>query len=576
VGLVYNQDNERFGESMSFASGENVGPYRIIEQLGQGGMASVFKAYHAALDRYVAIKVLHPAFLEDPQFLARFQREARVVAKLEHPNIVPVYDFAEHSGQPYLVMKFIEGITLKARLAQGPLTKKEATDIIEAVGDALSYAHRRGVLHRDIKPSNVLIDPEGGIYLADFGLARMAEAGASTLSGDVMLGTPHYISPEQARGVKDLNECTDIYSLGVILYEIVVGRVPFNADTPFSIIHDHIYSPLPLPSDVNPAVPSNIQRVLLKALAKNPEDRYQSVRELSSSFVTALTGIAPESDDAATIPQLIPTLPQTPEKETKAETGSMDVIRDTSSQPMPQSRSIMEKPRSRWAWIVGGLAISAFCLLAFLGALGDGANNGGPSQEPAATEEENPPLDEGEVETLLRNAEANAEAGRNLLAFQGFVRAANQMMEVDNFLGAAHAFTRAVEVAEPAGEDIGRIESPAVHALFMIADHDDIWEILDRLDRVIPEWPVIPLMRARAHILRGELDPAEEYLAPIREIPEMAGQPIFIAVEVDLLLHRGEAEAARQLVEDTLQVRDMAPWLREYFQRIKDDLSIEP
>lgn len=566
---------------MSFAPGENVGPYRIIEQLGQGGMASVFKAYHAALDRYVAIKVLHPAFLEDSQFLARFQREARVVAKLEHSNIVPVYDFAEHNGQPYLVMKFIEGITLKARLAQGPLTKKEATDIMQSVGEALSYAHKRGVLHRDIKPSNVLIDPQGSIYLADFGLARMAEAGASTLSGDVMLGTPHYISPEQAKGVKELNDCTDIYSLGVMMYEIVVGRVPFNADTPFSIIHDHIYSPLPLPSDVNPAVPASIQRVLLKALAKDPQDRYQSVKDLTSSFVAALTGISSEADDSVTIPQLIPTMPSTEpaptkDREAKIESGSRQVIRDTSSQPAMQSQPEEGKSRYTWAWIVGGVAIAVFCLLAFLGAIGDEANNGSSSDEPLSTEIENPPPEGENIETLMRNAEANAEAGRNLLAFQGFVRAANLMMSMDDYLGAAHAFVRAVEVAEPAGEDIGRIEGPAVHALFMIAEHEDIWEILDRLDRVIPEWPAIPLLRARAHVLRGELDPAEEYLRPMREIPEMAGEPLFVAVEVEILIQRGELEPARQLVGDIMQNREMAPWLREYFQQIMDDLENQP
>ena len=183
---------------MPFAAGETVGQYRIIEQLGQGGMATVFKAYHPLLDRFVAIKALHPAFREDPNFLARFQREARVVAKLDHPNIVPIYDFAESEGRPYLVMKFIEGETLKARLENGPLPNNEILSIVEAVGAALSYAHQQGVLHRDIKPSNVLLATDGQIYLADFGLARIAQAGESTLSSDMMLGTPQYISPEQA------------------------------------------------------------------------------------------------------------------------------------------------------------------------------------------------------------------------------------------------------------------------------------------------------------------------------------------------------------------------------------------
>ncbi len=162
---------------MSFNVGENVGPYRIIEQLGQGGMATVYKAYHAALDRYVAIKALHPAFGEDQNFLARFQREARLVAKLEHPNIVPVYDYSEHEGRPYLVMKFIEGDTLKARLAKGPLAAAEIEKIVEAVGSALAYAHKQGILHRDIKPSNVLVANDGQLYLADFGLARHCPIG---------------------------------------------------------------------------------------------------------------------------------------------------------------------------------------------------------------------------------------------------------------------------------------------------------------------------------------------------------------------------------------------------------------
>ncbi|MBN2086236.1 MAG: serine/threonine protein kinase [Anaerolineales bacterium] len=273
---------------MAFTNGQNVGPYRILEQLGQGGMATVYKAYHAGLDRYVAIKVLHAAFREDPSFTARFTREARVVAKLEHPNIVPIYDYSEYEGQPYLVMKFIEGETLKSRLAHGPLSATEAVRVIQTVGAALAYAHSKGILHRDIKPSNVLLTPEGGIYLADFGLARIAQSGESTLSTDMMLGTPHYISPEQAQGVKNLDAGTDIYSLGVVMYELSVGRVPFNADTPFSIIHDHIFTPLPLPRAINPKVPAAVERVLLKALAKDRKDRYADVDSLVGAFQDAV------------------------------------------------------------------------------------------------------------------------------------------------------------------------------------------------------------------------------------------------------------------------------------------------
>jgi len=272
---------------MSFNVGENVGPYRITEQLGQGGMATVYKAYHAALDRYVAIKVLHAAFNEDASFIMRFQREARVVAKLEHPNIVPVYDYSEHEMRPYLVMKFIEGDTLKARLNHGPLTSKEINQIVDSIGAALAYAHKQGILHRDIKPSNVMIANDGVMYLADFGLARIAQAGESTMSSDSIMGTPQYISPEQAMGKKDLDEGTDIYSFGVMLYEMVVGQVPFSADTPFAVIHDHIYTPLPMPRAINPKVPESVERVLLKALAKDRADRYASINDLMIAFKDA-------------------------------------------------------------------------------------------------------------------------------------------------------------------------------------------------------------------------------------------------------------------------------------------------
>lgn len=286
---------------MPFVEGESVGPYRLIEQLGQGGMATVFKAYHAALDRYVAIKALHPAFTQESNFLTRFQREAQVVARLENPNIVPVYDYAEHEGRPYLVMKFIEGETLKARLGRGPLGRDELMKIVESVGAALDYAHQQGVLHRDVKPSNVLLAKDGRIYLADFGLARMAQAGESTISSDVMLGTPQYISPEQAKGARNLDGGTDIYSFGILLYELLVGHVPYSADTPYSIIHDHIYAPLPLPRSIKPEIPEAVERVLLKALAKEREDRFPDVVAMVEAWKHAWSeqAVIPPVDSAA-------------------------------------------------------------------------------------------------------------------------------------------------------------------------------------------------------------------------------------------------------------------------------------
>lgn len=334
---------------MSFNPGGTVGPYQIIEQLGQGGMATVYKAYHAALDRYVALKVLHQAFNGDSTFIGRFQREARVVAKLEHPNIVPVYDYAEHEGRPYLVMKFIEGDTLKARMSVSPLSANEIEQVLDTVGSALGYAHRQGVLHRDIKPSNVLISTDNVMYLADFGLARIAQAGESTLSADSIMGTPQYISPEQAMGKKDLDGKTDIYSLGVMLYEMVVGQVPFNADTPFSIIHDHIYTPLPLPRSINPKVPEPVQRVLLKALAKDRLDRYATVEELTSAFKSAWqeSGVPMRGTDITIAPGTM-------------KAGTSSVPREVHSVAPVEVENPLKSPkkkRSSWVWAVVGLVV---------------------------------------------------------------------------------------------------------------------------------------------------------------------------------------------------------------------------
>ncbi len=273
---------------MPIAPGENVGPYRIIEQLGSGGMATVFKAYHPSLDRYVAIKILHPAFKQDPQFYERFNREARIVANLEHPNIIPVYDFNQHNDEPYLVMRFVEGDTLKAHMGDGPMSAPKILQLMRPVCQALDYAHRQGVLHRDIKPSNIMITHDGSIFLTDFGLARMVEAGESTLSQDVMVGTPQYISPEQAQGIRELDGRTDIYSLGVVLFEMLTGRVPFSADTPFATVHDHIYTPLPIPSDINPKISNAEERLLLKALAKDPEDRFAAAGDLLTALESTL------------------------------------------------------------------------------------------------------------------------------------------------------------------------------------------------------------------------------------------------------------------------------------------------
>ncbi len=269
---------------------DTIGQYRVLDQIGAGGMATVYKGYHERLDRYVAIKVMHQNFLQDPSFRSRFEREARIVASLEHPNIVPIYDFAEYNGRPYLIMKFVEGETLKDHLRGGELTQDDAVRLLEETANALTYAHGRGILHRDIKPSNIVIDENGRAYLTDFGLARIAQHGESTMSADVMLGTPHYISPEQAQGTIDLDARTDIYSLGIIAFELLTGRVPFTGDSAYAIVHAHIYNPPPMPSDINDTITPAVEDVLLTALAKNPKERYKTASEMIIALKTALQG----------------------------------------------------------------------------------------------------------------------------------------------------------------------------------------------------------------------------------------------------------------------------------------------
>lgn len=321
---------------MAWQETEKIGPYRIVNQIGKGGMATVYKAYHDKLSRYVAIKVIHQIYQADGGFLARFEREAQIVANLDHPHIVPVYDYAEHQGSPYLVMKFVEGGTLKDVMEKVQLPPGEIIRIMSAVASALTYAHEAGVLHRDVKPSNVMIDKSGFPYLSDFGLARITYQGSSTLSSEMMMGTPQYMSPEQGQGADDLDGRTDVYSFGVMLYELLARRTPFVADTPYAIVHQHIYDLPPFPSEVNPALPVQIDPILLKALAKDPAERYLSPNELMNAFRRAaleselvalpaprsmkpsskprLTSINPPDTDASITKPKPPTLPSRPQR----------------------------------------------------------------------------------------------------------------------------------------------------------------------------------------------------------------------------------------------------------------------
>ena len=282
---------------MEDLAGKMLGNYRVVERIGRGGMAAVYKAYQPALERHVAIKVIHQQLTaDDAQFLKRFQREARAVATLRHPNIVQVFDFGTQDDVSYMVMEYLEGHTLKAELnalaGRGEtMPLAEVARIFEAVADALDYAHRQGMVHRDIKPANVMLTTKGEVILTDFGIARIVGGTQYTATGAVV-GTPAYLSPEQGQGERG-DERSDIYALGVVLYEMVTGKVPFDADTPLAVIFKHISDPLPPPRQFNPGIPAALEQVILKAMAKSPDDRYQTVGGMMLAVSEAL--VAPDA-----------------------------------------------------------------------------------------------------------------------------------------------------------------------------------------------------------------------------------------------------------------------------------------
>ncbi len=258
--------------------GAQLGPYEIIEEVGRGGMAAVYRARQASIERDVAIKIILGAFGEDEQAIIRFQREARLIARLEHPHILPVHDFDGAHRPPYIVMRYLDGGTLKDFLQRGQLQVDEALYILRQIGSALDYAHRQGVVHRDIKPSNIMIDRDGNAFVTDFGIARMTVIdGQQITSPGAMLGTPDYISPEQVRGESDLDYRADIYSLGVVSFQMLSGRLPFQGNTPMSVVVKHLHDPLPNITEFKPELPQEVNTIIRKALAKDREERYSSI-----------------------------------------------------------------------------------------------------------------------------------------------------------------------------------------------------------------------------------------------------------------------------------------------------------
>ncbi len=339
--------------------GKTLGSYRVIEQIGMGGMANVYKAYDPNTDRYVALKVLPERLSADPDFRKRFRREAKAIAKLEHLHILPIFAYGEEDDFAYLVMRYIETGTLSERVERGPLSLDAADRLLGQIASALDYAHERGILHRDVKPSNVLLDEHGNSYLTDFGIAKIVEA-TIDLTGDSILGTPKYMSPEQCRGEKNLTPATDIYSLGIVLFEMLTGRPPFEAETPIAVIHMQLHEPLPLPRSLRPDLPEEVEKVILKALAKEPEQRYESAQRMAEAFQKAVQRHTPtfaerpapeEIDPGATIVEATEAGASAPPQEMAAEPEQLGpTVPAADAEPQP-SRGI-----PRWAWWAAGAA----------------------------------------------------------------------------------------------------------------------------------------------------------------------------------------------------------------------------
>ena len=289
-------------------------------------MAAVYKAYQPAMERVVAIKVLPRHMASSDEFVERFRREAKMLAKLQHPNILPVFDYGEADGYPYIVMPFVQGGTLSQSLHNTQVPLQDINRIMSQLGKALGYAHAHGMIHRDVKPSNVLLDDSGNCLLTDFGLARMTEATSKITSSGAVMGTPSYMSPEQGTGA-ELDNRSDLYSLGVILYEMLTGRVPYSAETPIAVVLKHIQDPLPSVRKFNPEIHEEVELVLLKALAKHPDERYQSADEFLNALQAAIaeatgmphstrTAIGKSASNATTMKPSAGPAPAKPQKKT--------------------------------------------------------------------------------------------------------------------------------------------------------------------------------------------------------------------------------------------------------------------
>lgn len=348
-------------------STRKIGKYEVIERLGRGGMAEVYRAYHSNLDRYVAIKVLHAFLADDPEFKSRFEREAQNVAKLRHPNIVQVYDFEyDAEGESYyMVMELIDGVTLKDKLAKNAergelLPIQEVLRIVREAASALAYAHSRSMIHRDVKPANLMIEShDNRLVLTDFGIAKIVTGAQFTASGG-MVGTPAYMAPEQGLGEAG-DERSDLYSLGIILFQLLTGRLPYDAETPLAIILKHLNTPTPLARALNPSIPEALENLVQKAIAKEPQDRYQNALELINDLSAFEQEYAPANGEGVAAQPIARQLDRDTTKtgvQTVGQAGEADT-RDTLPVPMSAGSEGGRRIPLGWLALIGTVLIVA-------------------------------------------------------------------------------------------------------------------------------------------------------------------------------------------------------------------------
>ena len=356
--------------------------YTILEEIGRGGMATVYSAKQQSMNRTVAVKVLPRNLLHDPGFFERFEREVEVISTLEHPHILPIYDYGQSDGIPFITMRYLGGGSMAQMIRRGIPELADIDRPLSQVAQALDYAHQRGIIHRDLKPGNIMLDENGNAYLSDFGIARVM---GSDLTGSAIIGTPAYMSPEQANGLP-IDGRADVYALGVVLFELITGREPYQAETPMALLLKHINEPIPAIGEFREGVPLEVEDVIQKATAKDPDNRFSSAGEMAKAFSAALRGesidLSPTRQSAQAATKQVEEAEPLPEAETAAKITDQQ-LEETIDRRVQEALSRtgeVQKEGGMNRALIGGILV-VVVVVAIVGVL---ALTGGNTPEPTA------------------------------------------------------------------------------------------------------------------------------------------------------------------------------------------------